>query len=322
MGVFDCLALRQSRFPAVRVVTRAEGNSRGGTRAATMAGSTALASRDTSISLVCAVAESQTTRPNGPVVSLDAPPRSATIQRPAEISAIGPAGSPFGRGAPAGAEDHVAGRDLARAGAVGPVVAAERFDARSIGVNGEQLARVRGPGSFEQNPAVAQHVVGQNPSRYECQTLCLAARQGNDFDSGPLGGDPRINDAPIGNVQRTDALGIAEGNLPGGASLDSRFPDLPMAAAFTLPREQRLGSIEENRGVGGGVERGDQRPPLLAGNEGQGCPGWEAIPPGKPRLGIVARRGGEQVCRKGGRLPDARPNDGARQRDCRDKPIP
>src|SRR5664279_1175289 len=96
MGVFDCLALRQSRFPAVRVVTRAEGNSRGGMRAATMTGSTALASREISISLVCAVAESQTTRLNGPAAILDAPPRSATIQRPAEISAIGPAGSPFG----------------------------------------------------------------------------------------------------------------------------------------------------------------------------------------------------------------------------------
>src|ERR1019366_2868945 len=81
-----------------------------------------------------------------------------------------------------------------------------------------------------------------------------------------------------------------------------------MAAAFTLPREQRLGSIEENRGVGGGVEPGDQRPPLLAGNEGQGCPGWEAIPPGKPRLGIVARRGGEQVCRNGGPPPGRPPN--------------
>ena len=130
-----------------------------------------------------------------------------------------------------------------------PMVAAQRFHSRSVGIYGVQFA----PG-LHRNAAVAQHILCHIPAGCEGQPLGRSALHIHDLDVRSRGRCPRASNPPVRNGHGMGAIGLTMDELPRRPAGGGRLPDLPRAVGAGLSGEQDLCAAERYHRVRGRVE--------------------------------------------------------------------
>ena len=182
-------------------------------------------------------------------------------------------------------ENHVARRDLPAAGTQRPVVAAQGFDAGSIGIHREKLAA-----PFEKDAAVVEHIIGQIPARSMRQHVRLAAAEGRHLDGRPALRHPGVGHAPVGQIQGTNA-GIGGGDHPLRRTAgEIGLPDLPAVLAGGAAGKQDAASVVGDGGVGRREEARNYLARPIRSRQNQVRAVWETLPAMVPCRRLIARR--------------------------------
>src|SRR5579884_2916500 len=168
---------------------------------------------------------------------------------------------------------------------VRPVIAADRFDARAVRVNGHDLANARGEDRFKQNPSIAQHAVRKYRRRAIADPLRIPAIEPHGLDPSAA---TRVNDPVVRQIEGANAIAAAGSDLTRRGAVAGNLEDLPWLGGRALSSEQNACAIEGNFGVRGSSEPGRQR--ASAGQKADGCPTGEALSAPGPRRGVVLRR--------------------------------